>query len=203
LKRICVFCGSSPGAKTEYIEAATALGQAFVRHGVGLVYGGANVGAMGQIARTVLQAGGEVIGVIPRELLEKNVAYQDLPDLRVVNTMHQRKAQMSELSDGFIALPGGLGTIEEFFEVLAWNQLGLHSKPCGILNVNDYYSKVIEFLDHAVGQQFIEKTHREMIIIDVNAESLLQKFDNYKAPDVDKTAWILQMNSPPGFKREN
>ncbi len=135
MKRICVFCGSSPGARLEYARAARELADLLIKRNIGLVYGGARVGIMGEIASAVLKQGGEVIGVIPQELVEKEVAFTELTDLRIVGSMHERKALMAELSDGFIALPGGLGTIEEFFEVLTWAQLGLHRKPCGLLNV--------------------------------------------------------------------
>lgn len=190
-----MFCGSSPGSAPEYLQAATELGQALVKNGIGLVYGGASVGTMGHVANTVLDAGGDIIGIIPRDLFEKNVSHPALPDLRVVETMHERKAKMIELSDGFIALPGGLGTLEEFFEVLTWNQLGLQSKPCGILNVNDFYDKLVGFLDHAVNQQFMNKAHREMIIIDNKAEDLLAKFQKYTQLEVDKAAWIHHVNN--------
>ena len=150
---------------------------------------------MGAIAKAVLEEGGEVIGVIPRDLAHKNVAFTELSDLRVVNSMHERKALMAELSDGFIALPGGLGTAKEFFEVLTWAQLGIHQKPCGLLNVCGYYSELIGFLDRAVGQQFIEAEHRAMVLIDESPEGLLRKFESYQPPTVDKAEWILRMNT--------
>jgi uncharacterized protein (TIGR00730 family) len=195
MKRISVFCGSSPGARPEYARAAIELGHALARGSIGLVYGGACVGVMGAIAKAVLEKGGEVIGVIPRDLARKNVAFTELSDLRVVNSMHERKALMAELSDGFIALPGGLGTAEEFFEILTWAQLGIHQKPCGLLNVCGYYSELIGFLDHAVGQQFIEAEHRAMVLIDESPESLLRKFESYQPPTADKAEWILRMNT--------
>ena len=160
-----------------------------------LVYGGASVGLMGQLAKACLDAGGEVIGVIPRSLVEMEVAYTQLAQLQVVESMHQRKAKMAELADGFIALPGGLGTIEEFFEVLTWAQLGMHRKPCGLLNIGQYYDRLIGFLDQAVEQQFVEPAHREMIQIDASPEGLLQKFEVYQAPQTNKAAWVLQMTS--------
>jgi uncharacterized protein (TIGR00730 family) len=196
MKRICVFCGSSPGARPEYAQAARELGHALASKNLGLVYGGASVGAMGQIANAVLEAGGEVIGVIPRALAEKEVAYTELSDLRVVGSMHERKALMAELADGFIALPGGLGTIEEFFEVLTWAQLGMHQKPCGLLNVCQYYDNLMAFLDCAVDQQFIEVTHRSLVLIDESPEALLKKFEMYQPPKVDKAEWILRINDP-------
>jgi uncharacterized protein (TIGR00730 family) len=195
MKQICVFCGSSPGAKPDYIQAAKSLGLLLAEKKVTLVYGGASVGLMGQLAKTCLDAGGEVIGVIPRKLVELEVAYGKLTQLHIVETMHERKAMMSKLSDGFIALPGGLGTIEEFFEVLTWAQLGMHQKPCGLLNVGGYYDRLIEFLDHAVAQHFIESTHRDMIQIDEKPEGLLEIFEVYHAPLSSKAAWVLKMTS--------
>ncbi|HUW13230.1 MAG TPA: TIGR00730 family Rossman fold protein, partial [Anaerolineae bacterium] len=142
MERICVFCGSSPGSRPEFVEAAVQLGEDLARRGITLVYGGGRVGMMGALARGALDAGGEVIGVIPRDLVDQEVAYTDLLDLRVVDTMHERKALMVELAQGFIALPGGLGTLEEFAEVLTWAQLGIHRKPCGVLNVCHYYDSL-------------------------------------------------------------
>jgi uncharacterized protein (TIGR00730 family) len=162
---------------------------------IGLVYGGGNVGLMGEIAKAVLEAGGDVIGVIPESLAQKEVAFTELADLRIVGSMHERKALMVELSDGFIALPGGLGTIEEFFEVLTWAQLGIHHKPCGLLNVCQYYSPLMHFLDRTVEQQFVEPEHRSMILIDEDPEALLIKFESYQPPQVDKAAWVLQMTN--------
>jgi uncharacterized protein (TIGR00730 family) len=195
MKRICVFCGSSPGARPEYVQAARQLGHALVKKNITLVYGGASVGVMGVIAKTVLEAKGDVIGVITRGLVEKEVAFTQLSDLRIVDSMHERKALMVELSDGFIALPGGLGTIEEFFEVLTWAQLGLHTKPCGLLNVCQYYTKLMDFLDHSVDEQFVEGEHRSMVLVDENPEVLLKKFEAYQPPKIDKAKWILQMTN--------
>jgi len=162
---------------------------------MGLVYGGGRVGVMGAVADAVIEAGGEVIGVIPRGLVDKEVAFTELSDLRVVPSMHERKALMVKLSDGFIALPGGLGTFEEFFEVLTWAQLNIHHKPCGLLNVAGYYTALMSFLDHAVDEQFIEAGHRGMLLIDEEPEGLLRKFGRYQPPKIDKTAWALQMAS--------
>ncbi len=194
MKRICIFCGSSPGSRPEYLAAAQELGSLLVKKDIELVYGGGRVGMMGEIASTVLKRGGRVIGVIPRDLVDREVAFTELPDLRVVGSMHERKALMAELSDGFIALPGGLGTIEEIFEVLTWGQLGLQHKPCGFLDVSGYYQKLISFLDHAVSQQFIEIEHRAMIMIDKDPEALVEKFNTYQPPQVDKIKWALKMN---------
>jgi len=192
MKRVGVFCGSSPGARPEYSQAATQLGRALVRQGIGLVYGGGNVGIMGVIANAVLEAGGEVIGVIPKALATKELAHNGVTDLRVVGSMHDRKALMAELSDGFIALPGGLGTLEEFFEVLTWAQLGMHQKPCGLLNVYQYFTQLISFIDFAIEQRFVKEAHRALILIDENPESLLEKFKTYQAPRLEK--WIDQRN---------
>ncbi|RPI94451.1 MAG: TIGR00730 family Rossman fold protein [Chloroflexi bacterium] len=194
MKRICVFCGSSPGARPEYLQAAGQLGHALASKNLGLVYGGARVGMMGRIAEAVLEKGGEVIGVIPKGLVDREVAFTGLADLRVVGSMHERKALMADLSDGFIALPGGLGTIEEFFEVVTWAQLGLHPKPCGLLNVRQYYNRLMEFLDHTVSEKFVEWEHRSMILVDENPERLLQKFETYQPPTVDKAKWVLQFS---------
>ena len=194
MKRICVFCGSSPGARPEYLHAAKQLGYTLASKDIGLVYGGAKVGIMGKLAEAVLEKGGEVIGVIPKGLVEKEVAFTGLADLRVVDSMHERKALMADLSDGFIALPGGLGTIEEFFEVLTWAQLGIHPKPCGLLNVHHYYDRLMSFLDHAVNEKFVEAEHRSMILMDENLERLIQKFETYLPPNIDKAKWVLQLS---------
>jgi uncharacterized protein (TIGR00730 family) len=194
MKRICVFCGSSPGARPEYVAAARRLGRTLASKGIGLVYGGAKVGTMGQLAKAALEAGGEVIGVIPERLVAKEVAFTELADLQIVGSMHERKARMVELSDGFIALPGGLGTFEEFFEALTWAQLGLHHKPCGLLNVCSYYDKLIAFLDHAVAQQFVKLEYRAMVLVDEDPTTLLEKFASYQPPEIDKAAWILALN---------
>lgn len=195
MKRICVFCGSSPGASHEYVRAAKQLGHTLASKGIGLVYGGGKIGLMGKVAESVLEKGGEVIGVIPKGLAEKEVAFTGLADLRVVDSMHERKALMADLSDGFIALPGGLGTIEEFFEVVTWAQLGLHLKPCGVLNVMQYFDRLLDFLDHTVNEKFVELEHRSMILVDENPENLLQKFENYQPPKIDKAKWALQLSS--------
>jgi uncharacterized protein (TIGR00730 family) len=193
MKRICVFCGSSSGAKPEYAQAAKRLGSVLVQRHLGLVYGGGNVGLMGQIANAVIDLGGEVIGVIPRGLLERRVALTGLSDLRVVGSMHERKAVMAELADGFIALPGGLGTLEELFEVWTWAQLGLHQKPCGLLNICDYYSPLIALLERLVAEGFLADAHRSMVIVQDEPEALLDKLDHYRPPVVDKAAWALQL----------
>ena len=188
LKRICVFCGSSPGRTKKYAEAAASLGRAMAERKIGLVYGGASVGLMGIIADTVLQAGGDVIGVIPESLVKYEVAHRALPDLRVVATMHERKAAMAELADGFIALPGGLGTLEEFFEVLTWAQLGDHAKPCGLLDIDGYYSHLLAMLDHAVDERFLRTEHRAMLLVETKPIAMLDRLAAYLPPKLEK--WI-------------
>jgi len=194
MRRICVFCGSSPGARPEYLDAAVHLGHTLARNNIGLVYGGARVGIMGRVAESVLEKGGDVIGVIPKALVEKEVAFTGLADLRVVDSMHDRKALMADLADGFIALPGGLGTIEEFFEIVTWAQLGIHSKPCGLLNINQYFRKLMDFLDHTVTERFVEREHRSMILMDDDPERLLRKFEAYQPPLTDKAQWVLRFS---------
>jgi uncharacterized protein (TIGR00730 family) len=198
IERVCVFCGSSPGAQPEYVQAARRLGETLAGWGLTLVYGGAKVGAMGQLARAALAAGGQVIGVIPRALVEMEVAYTGLSDLRVVDSMHERKALMADLSDAFIALPGGLGTIDEFFEVLTWAQLGMHQKPCGLLNVCGYYDRLVDFLDHTVEQQFVQAAHRQMVLMADDTDTLVKAFMAYQPPRANKAEWILRMSSELG-----
>ena len=188
MRRICVFCGSSPGRSPAYTEAAVELGQTLVARGLGLVYGGASVGLMGKLADTVLEAGGEVIGVIPDSLLRYEVTHEGLPDLRVVRSMAERKTLMAELSDGFISLPGGTGTLDEMFEMLTWSQLGDHDKPSGLLDVEGFYSHLIAFLDHAVEERFLRSEHRAMLIVETSANALLDRFESYAAPKLEK--WI-------------
>jgi uncharacterized protein (TIGR00730 family) len=188
IRRLAVFCGSNPGARPEYMEAARSLGRLLSRHGIGVVYGGSSVGLMAAIADTMMDELGDVIGVIPRMLVEREVANTTLTDLRIVESMHERKALMAELSDGFVALPGGVGTLEEFFEVWTWGQLGMHTKPCGLLNVSGYFDPLLEFLDHAVTEKFVRDVHRSMVIVDSDPERLLAKFKSYDPPRVVK--WI-------------
>ncbi len=176
-RRICVFTGSRRGASQEYAAAAVELAQGLVEHDFGLVYGGGNVGLMNVIANTVLQQGGHVIGVIPNALVSKEVAHTGLSELRVVNSMHERKALMAELSAGFIALPGGIGTMEEFFEVLSWAQLGIHQKPCGLLNIDGYYDALVEFLDHAAAEDFVKPKHRALLMVEKQPLTLLKRFE--------------------------
>jgi hypothetical protein len=179
--RICVFTGSRHGARSEYTEAAKRLGRELVARNYGLVYGGGNVGLMTVIADTVLELKGHVTGVIPDSLVSKEVAHGGLSELKIVNSMHERKALMAELSDGFIAMPGGIGTMEEFFEVLSWAQLGIHEKPCGLLNVFGYYDPLIQFLDHAVGEDFIKPKHRALLVVESEPAKLLDRFETIMA----------------------
>ena len=173
MRSVCVFSASSPGARPEYLDAAKALGTELALRGIRLVYGGASVGLMAAVADAALEAGGAVTGVIPRHLLDREVAHLGLDDLRVTSGMHERKALMAELSDGFIALPGGYGTLEELAEVLAWSQLGLHSKPCGLLDVAGYYRLLLEFFDHAVTERFVRPQYRSMLLADIDPGRLL------------------------------
>jgi len=176
-RSICIFTGSRPGASPDYAKAATELARELVKRGLGLVYGGGNVGLMNIIANTALQDGGYVIGVIPDALVSKEVAHAGLSELRVVQSMHERKALMAELSAGFMALPGGIGTMEEFFEVLSWAQLGLHNKPCGLLNVDGYYDSLIEFLDYAVAEDFVKEKDRALLIVENEVAKLVDRFE--------------------------
>lgn len=170
------------------MEAARTLGRELVKRDITLVYGGAHVGIMGEIADTVLSAGGEVIGIMPKALVDKEIAHNGLTDLRIVGSMHERKAMMEEISDGFIALPGGMGTLEEIFEVLTWSQLGYHRKPCSLLNIKGYYDFLTQFLDHTVEEGFVKPVHRGMILIEDNTEKLLDLMAEYVSPKADK--WI-------------
>src|SRR5438067_1828283 len=179
--QICVFTGSRVGARADYAVAARELADVLVQRGYGLVYGGGNVGLMGVVADTVLGHRGQVIGVIPEAFVEKEVAHRGLSDLRIVKSMHERKAMMADLADGFIAMPGGIGTMEEFFEVLSWAQLGLHGKPCGFLNVDGYYQRLIEFLDHVVEQDFLKPKHRALLMVEQQSSKLLDRFEEFIA----------------------
>ena len=191
MKRLCVFCGSSPGVNPAMARSARNLGRTMSAQGIGLVFGGGRVGLMGEVATAVMQAGGEAIGVIPQHLYDREVAYDDITRLEIVDSMHVRKARMVELSDGFIALPGGLGTFEEILEALTWAQLGLHQKPCGLLNTAGYYDLLASFLDQAVVQQFLAAGHRDMLIIEQEPDKLLEHFRAYRPPQLDKAELAL------------
>ena len=187
-KRICVFCGSSAGVRAAYKEAAEATGRLLASRGIGVVFGGSHLGLMGAVAHAAMDAGGEVIGVIPQSLVAKEVADTRLKDLRVVGSMHERKALMAELADGFIALPGGFGTFEEFCEILTWAQLGFHGKPCGLLNVEGYYDALLTMFDHAVAEGFVKQAHREMVLCEAEPGALLERMMAFEAPPAEK--WI-------------
>ena len=193
MKRVCVFCGSNAGIRAEYGIAAQGLATVLARRGLGLVYGGGNIGLMGMLADSMLEAGGEVIGVIPQSLVAKEVAHHDVTELRVVDTMHQRKALMNELSDAFIALPGGFGTLDEFFEILTWSQLGIHAKPSGLLNVSGYYDSLLAMLDHAVAERLLRPAHRELVIAATDADSLVQRLLSF--PPVQAGKWASKMGN--------
>jgi uncharacterized protein (TIGR00730 family) len=188
IRRVAIFCGSNSGARSDYVEGARALGRLLAQRGIGIVYGGSNVGLMAALADAVMDEFGEIIGVIPRMLVEREVANTALADLRVVDSMHQRKAMMAELADGFIALPGGIGTLEEFFETWTWGQLGMHAKPCGLLNVAGYFDPLLEFLDHAVAERFVRDVHRAMVAVESDPAALLARFESYEPPRVVK--WL-------------
>ena len=195
MKRVCVFCGSSPGNNPVYIKTARKLANAIINKNYGVVYGGGAIGLMGVIAKTISDANGEIIGVIPKNLLDRDVAYTKLEDLRIVDTMHERKEMMHNLSDGFIALPGGFGTFEEIFEAITWAQLGLHKKPCGILNINHYFDRLVDFLNVAVEQGFIHNKCMDLILVDNDPQALLNKMDSYTAPSIDKALHALKLNN--------
>ena len=188
MKRICVFCGSSAGSRPEYRGCAEDLAAELTRRSIGLVYGGGNVGLMGAIADSVLKAGGEAIGVIPEHLMSREIGHQQLTKLHIVRSMHERKALMADLSDAFIALPGGFGTLEEFFEVLTWSQLGLHAKPCGVVNVRDYYTPLLAMLDHAVEERFLKAQNRCLVLARATPKELLQALEEWRPVPVEK--WL-------------
>lgn len=179
MQRICVFCGSNPGGRESYALAAKALAIALVENGIELVYGGGRVGLMGTVASAMIEAGGSVIGVIPKGLADVEIAHQHLTELHIVKSMHERKAMMAELSDAFIALPGGYGTLEEFCEIVTWTQLGIHRKPCGILNVDGYYNGFLAFIDHAVTEAFIRPAHRAIILDSTHPGELIDLLRGY------------------------
>jgi hypothetical protein len=188
MKRICVYLGSNPGNNPAYVAAAETLGRELASRGIGLVYGGSSTGLMGRLADACLATGGEAIGVIPKKLVEKEIAHQGLTESHVVNSMHERKQLMADFSDGFITLPGGIGTLEEFFEVLTWNQIGYHAKPCGLLDVNGYYTCLAEHMDRMVAEGFLLPDHRRMVLTSPDPAELIDLFAEYDPPQVDK--WI-------------
>jgi uncharacterized protein (TIGR00730 family) len=194
MKRLSVFCGSSSGNGSKYEEVAFRMGQILAERKIGLVYGGTNVGLMNSVADGALSAGGEVIGVLPVFISEKGIAHKNLSELILVETMHERKTKMSELSDGVVALPGGFGTLEEFFEVLSWGQLGLHKKPAGILNINGFYDSLIALTTTMVREGFLKEANQKMLIVSDDINTLLDQMKNYTAPNVTK--WIIKDHNP-------
>ena len=188
IKKICVYCGSSPGTKPEYTSEAKRLGELLSAKQIELIYGGSILGLMGTIANAVLASGGKVTGIMPRFLIKKEIVHTNLTRLIQVETMHERKTQMADLADAFVALPGGWGTMEEFFEVLTWGQLGLHSKPCGLLNICNYFDFLTAFLDHSVSERFLSKDNRNMIILNHDPVMLLDELESYQPPKSEK--WL-------------
>jgi uncharacterized protein (TIGR00730 family) len=186
MKSICVFCGSSTGSNSKYVAAARQLGELIAQKEMSLVYGGGNVGLMGEIANSVLENRGEVIGVIPQFLVEKELVHDKLTELRIVESMHERKAMMAELADGFVALPGGFGTLEETVEVLTWAQLGLHRKPVGLLNVERYFNFIYDFFKHMVAEKFLHTEYKDMILIKDNAREMIDRLVDFQLPEIDK-----------------
>jgi uncharacterized protein (TIGR00730 family) len=188
LRRVCVYCGSSPGADPAYARAAGDVGRLLAARGLGVVYGGGNVGLMGELADAAMRAGGEVVGVIPRALLQREVGHRGVTDLRVVGSMHERKALMAQLADAFLALPGGIGTLEELVEVFTWAQLGLHRKPIGVLDVAGFYGPLVAFLDHAVDERFLRAEHRATLLVGADPAHLLDRMARHEPVAVDK--WL-------------
>ncbi|WLV24874.1 TIGR00730 family Rossman fold protein [Aciduricibacillus chroicocephali] len=184
MKSIAVFCGSSNGASEVYIESAKRFGKELAKRGITLVYGGASVGVMGAVADAVLEEGGKVIGVMPDFLDKREISHQNLTELIVVESMHERKAKMADLADGFVVLPGGPGTLEEFFEIFTWAQLGLHQKPCGLLNVNNYYDPLVELFNHMTREQFLHEKYRSIAIVETEPDQLIESFNSYEPPAV-------------------
>jgi uncharacterized protein (TIGR00730 family) len=182
VERICVFCGASPGARPEYRTSAAELARLLAAEGIGVVYGGGGVGMMGALADAVLAEGGKITGVIPRSLVDREIAHPDVRDMRVVGSMHERKALMAELADAFVALPGGIGTLEELFEVYTWAQLGLHRKPCALLNVEGYYDAVADFLSHAVTERFLREETRELLMVESDPATLIERLHSFEPP---------------------
>lgn len=185
---LCVYCGSSPGRLPAYVAGANALAEAMVRRNIRLIYGGAGIGIMGALADRVLALGGEAVGVIPKALAHKEVAHAGLTELHVTASMHERKMRMAELADGFVALPGGIGTLEELFEIWTWAQLGFHRKPCGLLNIAGYYDGLIGFLNHVRAEQFVKPAQRELLIVAGEPDALLERYADYQAPPVKQ--WL-------------
>ena len=188
MRRVCVYAGSNPGCDPAYADAARALATEMAERDIGLVYGGGKVGLMGVLADTILQAGGEAIGVMPQALIDREIGHPNLTELKVVDSMHARKAQMAELADGFIAVPGGIGTLEELIEVYTWSQLGIHENGCGVLNTRGYYDGLVAFLDHAVDEAFLRPQHRATLLVEEDPRALLDALATFERPTVGK--WL-------------
>ena len=186
MRRVCVYAGSNPGSDPAYAEGARALADTMAERGIGLVYGGGKVGLMGVLADTILTAGGEAIGVMPQALIDREIGHPGLTEMHIVGSMHERKALMAELSDGFVAVPGGIGTLEELIEVYTWSQLGIHDKGCGVLNVRGYYDHLAAFLDHAVTQEFLRAQHRAVLTVAEEPGDLLDALAAFRPPGVAK-----------------
>jgi uncharacterized protein (TIGR00730 family) len=182
METICVYCGSSKGNAPSYVEAAEAFGEQLGGRGYNLVYGGASIGIMGAVADAAMAAGAQATGVMPESMLEEELAHQGLDDLRIVESMHERKATMADLSDAFVALPGGLGTLEELFETWTWAQLGYHRKPCSVLNIDSYWSPLLEMVDHAVESGFVDDVYRQMLVVGSEPDTLLDRLEDYTPP---------------------
>jgi uncharacterized protein (TIGR00730 family) len=195
-RRICVYCGSKVGTESVYAEVAAALGRQLAQRGIGLVFGGGHVGLMGIVADAALSAGGEVIGVIPVSLEKKELAHPRVPTMHVVESMHQRKQLMADLADGFIALPGGIGTLEELFETWTWLQLGYHQKPVGLLNVGGYYDELLRFLDRCRAEQFLREEHRGWLLVETDATQLLERMARFSVTDLGSW-WAVSPETPP------
>lgn len=191
MKSLCVFCGANPGTNPAYLEAAKQLGGMLADKNIRLIYGGGKVGMMGALADGCIARRGKVTGVIPKFLVDKEVAHNRLNELLIVGSMHERKKKMADLSEGFLALPGGMGTLEELFEVVTWGQLGLHEKPIGLLNVADYFTPLLNFLDHAAAEKFIRPEHRALIMADTQAPNLLQQLMDYRSPRLER--WLRKI----------
>ncbi len=188
IRSLCIYCGSNPGNRPEYLDQARAFGRMLAQRGIRMVYGGASIGIMGAVADAVLAEGGQVVGVIPQSLVDREVAHSGLTELIVTSSMHERKARMADLSDAFVALPGGIGTLEEIFEIWTWSQLGLHAKPCGLLNIAGYYDTLERFLDETVANGFLRTGHRSMLLSADSGEALLEGFEQYTPQSVVK--WV-------------
>lgn len=201
INNVCVYCGSSPGNSPIYMHAARELGQEISRRKMTLIYGGSSVGLMGEVARAAQAGGSRVVGVIPKALADQEIAFFELCELKVVDSMHERKALMAELSDAFVTMPGGFGTLEEFFEILTWTQLGLHVKPSGLLNINGYFNQLLSFLEYVSNQHFVHHSHIEMIQISTEPSQLLEKLATYQPQQGNKIEWVHAMDKKHRLQR--